>query len=473
MLYKIIRPFAEAQSGNKSQLYYPGKVLRLNLDEFGLDMVGIKRGSKAMISNMFIDNIDSFGYPFQIMRPRHGRTDLVDNIVTVGTGDRPLRLEAKLTINVTEDEGNHINEIDLRVELDTLTLFPSVIAKIDRKMLMEHPIRLMNDFNCWFSTIPSPGLNNYGIPKDRNNLTLLVDELELTFKNMSLEANCVNCISPAVKELSSLACLIESPVVFSRLFEELMTSKAAQDQIARYQNRATKRCQMSDEDESAPCNTYDFTSLEYSDDSYMLSITLFASRFFVILIALTLLCYISLKVKHRHEKWVLTLTEDKIHLLYRQQLHAERQDTELCRFTTSMASSKVIPTIVRWTIPLAIIGNMALFLSGHLNLGASVDVSGQFIGQSIEFDDIYKFSIMQSTIDMWNSGAQALSAIIFLFSVLYPYIKLVSSLFLWFLPPNKLSVKKRGIILQRQEMLAKWSVLDIYILFITVVAFRI
>ena len=93
--------------------------------------------------------------------------------------------------------------------------------------------------------------------------------------------------------------------------------------------------------------------------------------------------------------------------------------------------------------------------------------------QSIEFDDIYKFSIMQSTIDMWNSGSQALSAIIFLFSVLYPYIKLVSSLFLWFLPPNKLSVKKRGIILQRQEMLAKWSVLDIYILFITVVAFWI
>ena len=54
--------------------------------------------------------------------------------------------------------------------------------------------------------------------------------------------------------------------------------------------------------------------------------------------------------------------------------------------TPSMFQSPDIPIFIRWIMPIIIIGNIAFFLSGHLSLGATVDIDGEFAGEKVRFE---------------------------------------------------------------------------------------
>lgn len=56
-----------------------------------------------------------------------------------------------------------------------------------------------------------------------------------------------------------------------------------------------------------------------------------------------------------------------------------------------------------------LLGNIALFLSGHLSKGGEVRIYVQFGGEEIVVDDFYSFSIAQSGIELWNAGAKSLA----------------------------------------------------------------
>ena len=94
-------------------------------------------------------------------------------------------------------------------------------------------------------------------------------------------------------------------------------------------------------------------------------------------------------------------------------------ESELNTITKSMFTSPVIPLYVRFGIPLLIIGNIGFFLSGHLSLGATVNVEGELAGEKIRIDKFFEFSMARSTIDMWNAGGEELAIIIALFSGLW------------------------------------------------------
>ena len=71
------------------------------------------------------------------------------------------------------------------------------------------------------------------------------------------------------------------------------------------------------------------------------------------------------------------------------------------------------------------------------------------------------------------AGGKELAVLIFLFSFVWPYTKQLITLFLWFAKPGIVSVKKRGSILLWLDALAKWSMVDIFTLVVTIVAFRV
>lgn len=52
--------------------------------------------------------------------------------------------------------------------------------------------------------------------------------------------------------------------------------------------------------------------------------------------------------------------------------------------TTSMFKSPVIPCYIRFAVPLVVIANIGFFLSGHISLGASVDLTAQIGGESVK-----------------------------------------------------------------------------------------
>ena len=58
------------------------------------------------------------------------------------------------------------------------------------------------------------------------------------------------------------------------------------------------------------------------------------------------------------------------------------------------------------------------------------------------------------------------------FSVIWPYLKTVCTLGAWLLPPRWLSLSSRGSMLLWLDALGKWSMLDIFVMVITLAAFR-
>ena len=63
--------------------------------------------------------------------------------------------------------------------------------------------------------------------------------------------------------------------------------------------------------------------------------------------------------------------------------------------------------------------------------------------------------------------------IIFLLSFAWPYTKQLIILGLWFVPPSIVSVSRRGSTLLWLDFLGKWSIVDIFILVMVLVGFRI
>ena len=59
--------------------------------------------------------------------------------------------------------------------------------------------------------------------------------------------------------------------------------------------------------------------------------------------------------------------------------------------------SREVPCFVRYLIPVVILGNVALFLSGHLSLGGTVNISGNVGEQEFDVVGFYEFSMVNSS----------------------------------------------------------------------------
>lgn len=79
----------------------------------------------------------------------------------------------------------------------------------------------------------------------------------------------------------------------------------------------------------------------------------------------------------------------------------------------------------------------------------------------------------RSTVEIWRAGGKELAILIMIFSIFWPYTRLIMTLVLWFAPPSRVSVSGRGSILLWLDWLAKWSMIDIFVLVISIAAFRV
>lgn len=81
-----------------------------------------------------------------------------------------------------------------------------------------------------------------------------------------------------------------------------------------------------------------------------------------------------------------------------------------------------------------------------------------------------EYSVATGVFGLWDDGQWILAAIVFFWSVAFPIAKLALLFWIWF---GKMDPDQRERTLRRLEVLGKWSMLDVYIVAVLIVAAKL
>jgi hypothetical protein len=259
--------------------------------------------------------------------------------------------------------------------------------------------------------MPAPELNEAGFRIDDDVVSLAIVELIASVSDLAFNISCIQCTGSRVPELSELFSGLKDSDdvtafangVFNYL-KDLVNGDFMRVAADRVLNDAKYQCPHSSlYDANYVRNDYSAILAASQNDS---TISFFLGL--VIVLAVLLLSTITIIlvtryiVRRRHAKWVATLPPSHIRTLNRQQALVKETNQLLDTSTPSMFRSESIPILMRLSIPIIILGNIGLFLSGHLSLAANVSVSVSLAGQSFQDEDLFQFSVANSTIELWK-----------------------------------------------------------------------
>lgn len=357
-----------------------------------------------------------------------------------------------------------------------------LLAKMLTPQVFSLPLSSLVNPNCWLATIPPPTLDARGVRMTSVERTAGLIDAIVQVRKLYLNVTCINCTSAGIYELSerlvSEEGTQETTAIANSLFDyalSLLDGEFVQILLDRMINEAPSRCPTN------PAYVQNFTGLQFeafdqaekTDDSALVLITLVAITAGIVMAFLIISYLVRVFVRRRNKQWLSTLPAEKVYRIFGEQ----SRDVDLAAYlredTSSMFTSSDVPAFVRYMIPVTVLGNIALFVSGHLSIGGAVSVFVQFAEEEIVLENVFTFSIAQSTIELWNSGGKQLAILIIIFSVIWPYTKQILTLIAWFLTPNQLSVGRRGSLFLWLDALAKWSSADIFVLVVSLVAFNI
>jgi len=475
----LLSSLTERQSDKGGELYYPGDLFKQDLD---VALNGLNAAIELGVSDLRVSNIDSFGAPVKVLQPVKEGSSLLNNTALMGFGPDPFRTEFRLLIKGKGDEVEVHNDLVLGLNLENVGILLQVLVQIAAQPFLNFPLQDALNLQCWLATVITPVLDKYGIRDGEPDSGIVLKSLALAVAEARLDIECISCSSPLIVEMSSKVgsseAVEDTTAVANMLFEyltKLLGGDFVQSGLDKMLNEAAMKCPHS------PSYNQNFPGLKYeelvapekSEDSYGFLIAIF------IVMAISAVAVIAIFVaakcvsRRRHNRWVKTLNRPQKLELENMQNDEREREKDLNSRMSSLVKSKEVPLFIRLFIPIVIIGNIALFLSGHLSLGGTVNISGTFAGQEFDVDGFFEFSMAKSTIEMWNAGATALAILIVIFSGVWPYSKLLVTLFIWFAPPRWLTSNRRGKLLHWLDVLGKWSMIDVFVLLMTLASFRL
>jgi len=475
----LIQPFTLRQSGTEGTLAFDGDLFETGTR---VSVGGLDANIQLKASDAKIENLDTVTLPLALLEPVVNEPHYLNNTATIGFEERPLRLSTKFLFAIAGDDDTEIkNELDISLDLDTANVVLAAMLKIAKSRLLGFPLRDIFDFNCWAAIIPAPLLDSRGIRLKDSEITATMAEIAASISRLNLNISCVECSSPGMMEFTELLSTKEAQndatdVVNSLLdsITQLIEGNFMQVKIDRFLAEAARKCPHSPEYLSSPSTIeYEPFNMPQNESDITYLMLLGAVTLGLIASIAILIFWIKCLVRRRHRRWLAKLPKGQLANLERLQKKEESIEAKLNATTTSMFKSAEVPRVVQWGMPVVILGNIGLFLSGHLSLGATVNIEAQIAGETIRVEQFFEFSMAKSTMDIWNAGGKELAILILIFSGIWPYTKQLITLVVWFTPPSWVSISRRGSILLWLDWLAKWSMIDIFVLVISIAAFRV
>jgi len=346
---------------------------------------------------------------------------------------------------------------------------------------MKFPMQYMSNMNCWLSLIPVSFNDTNDVQLHEHSSTLSLESLGISPSSIRLTIDCVSCTSPNIELLSDRFSSPENSGDVTRLVSGLfdfVTSQSGgkflQDNLDKMLSNAPKSCPFHLVQSGLQISSFDIPAYPKESGANIDVLLAAGISIFILLLVFYVMRFVVKKGhRKRYKTWIETLTEHEVRNLHQHQSMVAEREKKLNDSTTSLLTSVSIPFSVRALIPLVIVGNIGLFMSGHLSKGASVEVHGLLAGQSFVLKDFFTFSMSESITDMWESGAKELAVFIIIFSLIWPYTKQLTTLCLWCMPPNWVSVSRREFILLWLDALGKWSFIDIFVLIMSIASFRV
>ena len=128
----------------------------------------------------------------------------------------------------------------------------------------------------------------------------------------------------------------------------------------------------------------------------------------------------------------------------------------------------------RYGVPAALVVNILVFAFGHWQLGAQVDIDCHLAGDYLRLDRFVEFSLGHSLVDMYHAGTWALLLMVGTFSGVWPYAKSFAMLYCWCARPGQCFTKHMRVkILAAMDYAGTWSLIDLYVLAMFILAFRL
>lgn len=392
--------------------------------------------------------------------------------------------------------------------------FPSKVrfqtAKERSSKIISHTSRFfsmitaLGQWKCWLAMLPTPKLDARGVRAEGIEAPARILELGLSVAELVLNVSCIECTGPDMPLLSDLlnqaraiddATNVANQIL--RYVTDLLEGEFVQVTLDRLVSDSKVQCPFSPEfDANAAVPVYERFDAARRTDSIdflvALGITVLSLFAGLSIIALAMRVFVRL----RHRRWLKSLSRENLTVLSTNQNEHDEATSQINSSSDSLFRSDAIPAAVRYAIPVVILGNIAFFLSGHLSLGGSVTIMLTLAGEPYVADNFFDFSMASSAVEIWNgtfvdqtclavlrtltsfltalvAGGKELAMMILIFSGIWPYTKQLISLVVWFLPPSIVSVTTRESIYLWLDCLGKWSIIDIFVLVMTLAAFRV
>ena len=396
----LVSSLIESQSDEGGELFYPGDLFKQDLD---IALNGLNAEIELGVSDLRVTNIDSLGSPIKLLQPVEGESSVLDNSATIGAGTNPLRAEFRLLIKGKGDQLEVDNDLVLSLSLTSVDMMLELLAQIKEQPFLQFPLKDVLNLQCWLATVVTPVLDSYGIRVGEADEGVVLKQFALAVAEARLGIECISCSSPLILEmasnLSSEQAVQDTTNVANKVFEylsNLLGGDFAQSGLDKLLNEAAMKCPHS------PGYNQNFNGLKYeslmapqkSEDAsgfLIATIVVIVVGLVAAAIILVLARYVS---RRRHKRWIETLTLTQLLDLEKMQKEEQERLKDVDRRMNSLfRSGNEISFLVRLLIPIVILGNIALFLSGHLSLGGTVNISGSFGGEDFSVDDFFQFSM--------------------------------------------------------------------------------
>jgi hypothetical protein len=375
-------------------------------------------------------------------------------------------LTERFPVPRAEDMNIH-NDVNLEVGLDTLAFYVPILLKMAEEAFLSFPVRSMNNVYCWLALLPPSHASFVNSSENRSGIAL--KDFVWNYENVSMDLNCTECTSPQIPDLFKQ--LYETGEDEYDQIEEVanrvVEGDAVQNVFTRILGTSSALCPHSaeyDPEAVVPNLLYTGEPTTVADAEGRDPNATFFSVAFVSFGTLVLLCFIVARIviRCKNKKWKGSLSDEGKKLLKQLEERERERDEYLDQTMGSLFNSMFIPAHIRWGVPVVLVLNMCLFVVAHVATSFSIAMHVQLAGDEFQIEDIFQFNFADGLRNTYENGGYEMAIVLLIFVGIWPYLRCMTCLILWFVPPKWLPANHRERMLVWIDAMNKLTVRDIF-----------